>query len=501
MYQKKGVKVLWIVLILSFGLICSLSAQEKTNMSKTVQGDKFILREGQSRIIHNVKSYDIGNPDVVSGKSGESNELILHAENQGITTVLVKKTNELGVVRYEVEVIGVSVEAIYSRVQSALSSVIGLHINKEGNVVVLEGDIISRNDGRKIDRQKKLYGDTILDLTNRTYMRKNLERLQEELNQSHHTNIKTTTQIGEDGEEVLVLRGKVFSEKQKKQVLNLARNFFDPERIVESLQVDRPQIEVDMEIYTLDKSKLSELGSNDLFHQLATMSSTPWKFLTGPTDGSSVQQYPEITVGEVESATLKALNESGAVINQSTQHVSVRSGETANINNVTEQIFKVEGAYDAKLEEITVGQILEISPVVLDTGRFETNINGELSELVEKEESNEDIALAVARRNIQTNFISGLDETVILGGGKILTTVENEERTPLLGHIPVINLLFKHNKKDTKEAINVFFMTLRSPTIREAVGEAQSRKAVEQKNMIEEKAKTYNENHEKFNKL
>lgn len=476
-------------LLMMIGIACW--PQEKTD-SKVIEGGRIRINQGESKIFDNVENYDVTNTDVVSAEAAPDGKIILRGLKEGQTTLLLKKSGALGILSYNVEVIGINTEQIYAKVQGALGAIVGLNIKKEGEIITLTGDIHERDDGKRIDIQKEKYGNSILDLTNRTYMIKNLERLQEEFKKSRYTNLQTGTQVGEDGQEVLVMRGTVFSDKQKEDILQMAKKFFDEKRIVENIEVEKPQVEVDVDIYTIDVNKMHQLGSNDLFKQIASFSGTPWTFVTGPRNiigpGPHTRAYPVFSVPADDfKSSINALNQNGSIINTSHQHVSVRSGEEGTIQNVTDQIYKIEGAYDAKLEKVTIGQTLEITPIVLDSGSFETKVKAILSEPTDVVNTNEDAVIAVARRELDTTFVSRKDETVVVGGGKRNIVVEKVERTPVLGHIPILNLFFKEKKKSLTEAVNIYFMTLRSPMITEAEGEALSNEATEQRDMIKER--------------
>ncbi len=453
-------------------------------LGSVIRGGTINLKVGESQPVKNVTTFEIADSSIATAKASSDGSVIITGISGGTTTLLVRKQGVMGMFSYDVQVSGRDVEVIQKTVDAALGGIIGLLISREGDVIVLEGKISDRDDGKRIDRQITRNGEAILDLTARSYMAQDLDRLKKQLRESGYPNIDAQVEMGDEGKDVLILRGIVFSDKQKDNVLLMSGKFFSDERTVEHIEVDRPQVEVDVEALAFDLSKTRQIGSNNLLKQISTFSSTGWTFQTGPGGATT---YPNLSVGAF-TVDLRAIHDVGGVTNIMKQHASVRSGETARIENVTDHKIKVESAFDSKLESVKVGQILEVTPTVQENGSFETLVKVEVSELAGAASTVEDAALAVKSKNISTTFISNKDEKVVLGGSLGTMTKEVINKTPILGSIPIINIFFKRKDNEVVETTNVFFMTLRAPTVEAATGDSMGSGAKDAEAMIKDKS-------------
>jgi Flp pilus assembly secretin CpaC len=445
--------------------------------SQALTGGRISLQVGKSTILQDVQSYEVSNSSVVEAEPTDDGRLILHGRSPGSSSLIIVKSNMLGVIMYEVSVTGVDVENALKTVKAALGGIVGLQITQEGNVVVLQGDVVKREDGVRIDRQLDMFGTAILDLTNRAYLEASLNLFRQELAASPFSNIVTDTRLNREGMEVLTMRGTVLSQQQKDQLMAMASRYFDPDRISEQVMIDAPQVEIDIEVYSFDIGRLRSLGNNTLLRQLSTISANGWTFQTGPRlpitgvedqaglDALDITKhtlsYPAAAIAPSVSQFLDAVNEidTGAAISK--QHAAVRSGQPALVKNITEENILIPAAFDATLEQVTYGQELEITPALVDNDRFETLIRIELSNPVGA--SSSESAITIGRRTYTSSFISGQRETIILGGNRLITSFNSEESTPFLAHIPIVNWWFKDKFNNHADTVQVFLMTLFAP--------------------------------------
>jgi Flp pilus assembly secretin CpaC len=478
-----------------------------TGASQAIPGGRIPLQAGTSIVLNDVKSYEIADTGVVRADPGDDGKLILTGVGPGSTTLMVTKTGMLGIIIYEVSVTGVDIENLVKTLKAALGGIVGLQISQEGNIAVLQGDVMERNDGIRIDRQRQMHGGGILDLTRRAYLREGLQMLRDELAGGPYAGMYTDTQLNRMGDEVLVLRGTVFSEAQRTQLMGIAQRFFDDGRIVEQVIVDHPPVEIDIEVYSFDLGRLRSLGNNTLLRQISTLTSDGWTFQTGPRFDSGMPDgddptdtglgpdilkhtltYPTAILAPGVSQFLDAVNAVNSGANISKQHASVRSGQTATIKNITEENIIIESAFDSQLEQVTYGQTMEITPVLVNNDRFETGINIELSNLVGVTETSDSSAPIVGRRSLSSSFVTGQRETVILGGNKLVTSIDSESGTPFLAHIPIVNWFFRDKFNTNDETVQVFLMTLFTPTTFAARENAQSLDGESIKNRTEDQA-------------
>ncbi len=475
-------------------LSVNVLAQDDGLSSGAIKGGRIRIEIGQAHLMKDVDSYEITNQSILGASVTNDGGLILKGKNPGTTTLLIRKSGLMGIIVYEVDVIGVNIENTLTIVKAALGEIVGLSIRKEGNIIVLEGDVVSRNDGLRVDKQIGFFRGVILDLTSRSYLANDLVLLRQELKNSNLGELETQAELGRDGEQQIIIRGSVTSVDQKEEAIATADKFF-PGHVVDQVQVDHPLIEVDVEVYSIDYNKAHAIGTNDLLGQITDTRVTPLAIQTGPiplhpNTGSSpssrvIGSYPVITfaAGGIRQKVVANITD-GVITNVSKQHASVRSGLTAQIDNVTDAYVLVAGGLAATLEKVTVGQSLSISPTVLKDGMFSTTVAIELSENTGSTAA--DIPISVAKRKMESDYISAIDERIVLGGVEKQNANGGENRTPLLGRIPVVNLFFRAKTNNYNETVQVYFMTLRLPNAFDADDDAQSKPAVEQRDVIKD---------------
>ncbi len=154
-----------VFLIFSIFFLCfSLMAQE------------FTLVLGKQKVIpaQGVKSVSSGNPRIVRIViPKDQSNIILKAVGAGTTTVtLIKQdgsTEEL-----TVNVIAHDPQKIKKEVEQLLEGVEGIEIKIVGDKVIIDGEILTEKDNKRIDKVLKLYGDQVVKFAefNKAYLPK-----------------------------------------------------------------------------------------------------------------------------------------------------------------------------------------------------------------------------------------------------------------------------------------------------------------------------------------
>ncbi len=423
------------------------------------EASRIPLQVGDEKVIEDVEKFEIADGKILMAKPIEEGRLIIKGLSGGTTTLLVQKKGTAGLLRYTVDVTGISMENVLKRVKEALGGIPGVLIVRAGDTIEIKGKIVSRDDGKRIDNQKRANGDAILDLTERAYFDEDLSRLQRDLQDRGSKEIQVGSELGLDGQKMLTLNGTVYSDRQKEDLLATASKFFDSSRIVNNVKVMPPQIEIDIEAYAIDMGKGHDIGRNDLLGQISTIESSGWSFKTGP--GGSMT-YPTISLGSFKQ-NINALVESGVATNVSKQHASVRSGEKAEVKSTRTLHVPVSGVQVANLEKVTVGQLMKIQPTYQGNDQFETKVSVEVSSFI-----GDPGAIQTKESTLESSFISRRDEVVVLGGSRSSVNSQDTAGTPFLQRIPIVNLFFRKSKKVGKDTVDAYFMTLRAPTVQGA---------------------------------
>ncbi len=158
--MKKKVFMLFVLILMCF----TLMAQEITMV---VGKQKVLPAEG-------VKSVSSGNPSVVRIViPKDQSKIILKAVRAGITTVTLLKrdgsTEEI-----TVNVISHDPEKVKKEVEQLLDGVEGIEIKVVGDRVIIDGEILTEKDNKRIDKVLKLYGNQVVKFAefNRAYLPK-----------------------------------------------------------------------------------------------------------------------------------------------------------------------------------------------------------------------------------------------------------------------------------------------------------------------------------------
>lgn len=158
--MRKRILLIFAIFFLCFGLM----AQELT------------LVMGKQKVIpaNGVKSVSSGNPRIVRIViPKDQSKIILKAVRSGTTTVTMLmqdgSTQEI-----TVNVIAHDPEKIKKEVGQLLSGVEGIEIKVVGDKVIIDGEILTERDNKRIEKVMKLYGDQVVKFAefNRAYLPK-----------------------------------------------------------------------------------------------------------------------------------------------------------------------------------------------------------------------------------------------------------------------------------------------------------------------------------------
>ncbi len=154
-----------VFLILTIFVICfSLFAQE------------FTLVVGKQKVLPatGVKSVSSGNPSIVRIViPKDQSKIILKAVHAGTTTItLIKQDGSTEEIT--VNVIAHDPQKIKREVEQLLDGVEGIEIKVVGDKVIIDGEILTEKDNKRIDKVLKLYGNQVVKFAefNRAYLPK-----------------------------------------------------------------------------------------------------------------------------------------------------------------------------------------------------------------------------------------------------------------------------------------------------------------------------------------
>jgi len=276
-----------------------------------------------------------------------------------------------------------------------------------------------------------------------------------------------------------LLTGTVANPEEVEEATRLVKTFVgEGQSIVNKLQTATPaQVNLRVKFAEVSRSLVKELGLN-----LTTIDNTGG-FMFGvargrgagaltfdPATGWTLNQNAgSTTIGGVASlfgldvgAAIDALEQDGLVSLLAEPNLTALSGETASFLAGGEFPIAVtngNGGVHVEFKQYGVG--IAFTPTVLDGGRISLRVRPEVSELSEAGAIRLDnVSIpALTTRRAETSIELGSGQSFMIAGllrNRVGTT---EEKTPLLGNLPILGALFKSDRYARDESELVIVVT------------------------------------------
>ncbi|MBN1480582.1 type II secretion system protein GspD [candidate division KSB1 bacterium] len=159
-------------------------------------------------------------------------------------------------------------------------------------------------------------------------------------------------------------------------------------------------------------------------------------------------------------ASINALATDGLAKIRANPSVVTTNAQPASIYISKEQYFSVvTGPVNypyTRLEQVSVGIKLDITPFISDNNEITVKVVPEVSDAVGA--GREGLPL-VDRRTVNTTVRVKNNETIIIGGLTQENTRKVQNKIPILGHIPILGLLFSHTEYVKEVTDIIVFVT------------------------------------------
>lgn len=242
-----------------------------------------------------------------------------------------------------------------------------------------------------------------------------------------------------------------------------------PEHIISRFRediakIDSPRQQVMMEALVVE---VSESASKSLGIRWGSMHSAGFT-VRPPSDfnyqyGGTAAKDQLTLSGTVAPSTLFTLNtliSQGQASVRANPRISALDGEEASIFIGREEFFLIgsgtPGFYHHTLQSIDTGVTLTVTPKVSSMGDITVKIEPEVSEVVGIGTGNLPI---VNRRKVSTTVRVKDGDTIAIGGLIQRNVVQDEDRVPMMGKIPLLGRLFKFEGGKTEDKEVIIFIT------------------------------------------
>lgn len=276
--------------------------------------------------------------------------------------------------------------------------------------------------------------------------------------------------------------------------------------IVEKLDIVREQVLVEMLIMEVGEEGLDEIGIDWATLDQAVSGSVRFfastnfgprvDFASGNLEGISIGAWKKTGSTTNIGSILTALKKTTGVNILSTPHIMTSNHNTAKIivgenipyvieSRITEIDVETPTVID-RFEYKDVGISLEITPHISQGGLIRLEIKSEFTKLIQGVTGTSVNTPTTAKRQAETVVTMQSGSTVVIGGliRDDKTTVE--KKIPLLGDLPLIGGLFRHNRVQTKKTNLLMFITPYVMTDQQDMEEITEKKKDEMKDEIME---------------
>lgn len=222
------------------------------------------------------------------------------------------------------------------------------------------------------------------------------------------------------------------------------------EKLVRTLDVAKRHIELTLWIIDLDKGDLSQLG-------------TSWGGGMNLGDKITLSLNTAGAMSTLDSGrflvSLQALERNKKATVISRPIVLTQENIPAIFDNNRTFYAKLIGERDVKLEHVTYGTLISVIPRISSDGEIEMSLNIEDGQQTSNNASADTDGLPeVGRTNISTVARVPEGKSLLIGGYTRNASIDNIQKIPLLGDIPLLGRIFKYNETNKSNTVRVFLI-------------------------------------------
>jgi pilus assembly protein CpaC len=406
------------------------------------RGEDLVVLKGSSTQISvpgGVKRVAISTPGVFDAKPGEDGQSVLVSGLQeGSGELRVEQLTGNDIVKNVV--VHADLNQTLIEVKDLLSEVEGIEIKTVGDKVVLKGKILTKADYDQVSKVVAAYSGLILNLANfdDSVVGKYVE-------QAVLEDIGIDTVRAKVVGDTVILEGVVYSAADMKRAEEVAR--LKIPNVKNLLQVQDVMVETDVQFIEIDSQKDNNTGFNLLDTLGATMSGT----------GSSTGGGLPIQFGVAAGASSGILNmhwKSATAKIVAQPHLSTKSGEAGEFQSGGTKYFTVASAVGpSTLQSVDYGVILKVKPLLQGKDHIQNEVSIEVSLPIKDSVG----VFTLDKYSTKCTALCKVGESMIISGLTQQLTGKSNDRTPIIGDVPLIDLFFsnKTSNKDKTEFVIV----------------------------------------------
>ena len=337
-------------------------------------------------------------------------------------------------------------------VYGLVADIPGINVYEVQERVVVDGRLAS---GKDVDRVKAIadaMGESVLNLTVLDTGASN-DVITDFIKRNSGVDGLTVSIFGDTA----YLRGTVASEAVRSNVVALASTQIA--NVMDMLTVQTGMIETEVLFLRVEKSKGHDWGMN-VFNGSSDVLGLNAGLSGSQNYAENMWSTPQIalTWSAALAPTVNALVSGGQAEVVARPRIGTRLGETGRFLSGGEMYYKTSGEVSGDLDSVEYGIELTVAPQYLLDRQLCNNIKINLSYPV-TQSSGADLSLD--KYTIESTVVCEVGQSIVVSGlTEHINNLQNE-KTPLLGHIPVLRLFFSHRQRTTKDSELVAIITPR----------------------------------------
>lgn len=461
-YSKVFVVGLLAILFVNTTLSYGVTKDNQNKIDLKIGSRKTVIVPGDK-----ISQIDVSDTSILSAKISEKNHIALAGMKKGVANVTVMmQTGE------SLDYIVTTWNILPENIQDMTKDIPGLTLMPTGSRMVVMGGLLTQGDKERIQRIAEVFADDIDDLTYYDGRQSKNEALKHILKAIGNPNVQAS--FVDDN---VVLKGTVYSLEDKERAEIAASAYVGEKgKVSNTIEVIDLSVEIDVTFVQLTPTSGSEIGADadkvGIF-QGPSLTLNP-KVNAGDAIGSSLQVG---NIGYSGLETLTYLESKGLAKTIDKPHISTISGKPGRIQYGGQRGIKTTGEVGGDVTFVDFGLILEVTPVVRPDNMITIEMKLEVSQPTTSVSASGDFELQKFDTSTHGNIKVG--ETLVVSGLSQIIRERSKKNVPLIGNIPILNLLFANETDSDNQTNMVVLLTPHLPTIeKEAIaGPAGSRGA------------------------
>lgn len=250
-------------------------------------------------------------------------------------------------------------------------------------------------------------------------------------------------------------------------VTDRIKNLKKIEKVLKSLDVKVPQVNIEAKLYEINRSASKNMGVN-----WTAFSQNNEPYIKGDVKAGFLPGAGSLNIGTIQSgfnitAYLNALEDKKMAQLLSAPQITVAENKPAEITTKRSTYYQTSSIVTSQTgppvvttqySQVELPITLNVRPKITPNGRIELYIKITVTQLTGATAS-ANAPPETSTQEATTYVDTANDETIVIGGLINNRIVETESKVPILGDLPLIGLLFKGTQQENQTNEIVVFLT------------------------------------------